>query len=78
MERELRDLLGSLPIQSPNEELTFYGLKEYQRRLEQRTPPNERAARREAAIHPPLAVWQGGFPIRNTDRGGAGACMRRG
>jgi phosphoglycerol transferase len=61
VERELRDLLGSPPIQSPNEEQTFYGLQEYQKRLEQRTPPNERDARREAAIHPPLDVWQGGF-----------------
>lgn len=61
VERELRDLLGSLPIQSPDEELAFYGLTDYQRRLEQHTPPNDRAAWREAAVHPPLAVWQGGF-----------------
>jgi phosphoglycerol transferase len=69
VERELRDLLGSLPIQSPDEELAFYGLKDYQRRLEQHTPPNERAALREAAVHPPLAVWQGGFSDQDSGSG---------
>jgi phosphoglycerol transferase len=61
VERQLRDLLGSLPIQSPDDGLAFYDLKQYQTRLEQRTPLHEHAARREAAIHPPLAVWEGGF-----------------
>ena len=68
VERELRDVLGSLPIQSPDEELAFYGLREYQRRLAEHTAPTQRAALRAAAVYPPLAVWQVGF----SDQNGAG------
>jgi phosphoglycerol transferase len=69
IERELRDLLGSLPIQSPDMELAFYDLKDYQTLRQQHTPPNEWAAWREAAIHPPLVVWQGGFSDQDSGSG---------
>jgi hypothetical protein len=75
VERELRDGLGSLPIQSPDEELAFYGLREYQRRLEEHTAPAQRATLRAAAVYPPLAVWQVGF---SDQEGGSGRLWRRG
>jgi phosphoglycerol transferase len=75
VERELRDALGSLPIQSPDEELAFYGLRDYQRRLEDHTAPTQLAALREAAMYPPLAVWQDGF---SDQEGGSGRLSRRG
>lgn len=74
VERELTDLLG-LPIQSPDEELAFYSLKDYHRRLEQHTSPNERAAWHDAAMYPPLAVWQNGF---SDQEGGSDRFWRRG
>jgi phosphoglycerol transferase len=69
IERELRDVLGSLPIQSPDAELAFYDLKDYQTLRRHHTPPNEWAAWREAAIHPPLVVWQGGFSDQDSGSG---------
>jgi phosphoglycerol transferase len=61
IEKDLRNALGGLPIHSPDERRVFYNLTEYRARLEQRTPPGQREPRREAALHPPLALWQGGF-----------------
>ena len=61
IEKDLRNALGGLPIHSPDERRVFYGLTEYRARLEQRTPPGQREAKREAALHPPLTVWQEGF-----------------
>jgi len=59
-EQELRNEVG-LSIQSPDEELAFYDLAGYRTRLEQRTSPDQWEARRDAALHPPLAVWREGF-----------------
>jgi phosphoglycerol transferase len=55
IEAELRNVLRDLPIHSPDERRVFYNLAEYRARLEQRTPSDLWEARREAAVHPPLA-----------------------
>lgn len=61
MERDLRELLGAMPIVSPNDRLVFFDLRPYAQTLAAATPATEHAARREAALHPILAVWQAGF-----------------
>lgn len=61
IERELFDLLQEAPTQSTDQTLVFYDLTNDPIGLKQRTPQAEWAARREAALHPPLAVWRDGF-----------------
>lgn len=61
IEKELYNVLRDVPLHSTDQELVFYDLTQYPTGLKQRTPQAEWAARREAALHPPLAVWLDGF-----------------
>jgi len=61
IEKELYNVLQDLPLHSTDQELVFYDLTNYHTGLTQRTPRAEWAARRDAALHPPLAVWLDGF-----------------
>ena len=65
IERELFALLREVPIHSTDQTLVFYDLTNDPIGLRQRTPQVEWAARREAALHPPLAVWLDGFSEPN-------------
>jgi phosphoglycerol transferase len=61
IEMALGAVLGGVPLVSPDERLVFYNLKDYRARLEQLSSRGEWASKREAALHPPLAVWREGF-----------------
>jgi phosphoglycerol transferase len=61
LEAELSKALSATPIISPNERLVFFDLTGHQQKLKEQYPPAEWEARREAALHPLLAVWQTGF-----------------
>lgn len=61
IENGLYGVLQEPPVQSTDRRLAFYDLTEYRARVEQHTPRAEWAARREAALHPPLMVWGDGF-----------------
>lgn len=61
LEGELSRLLGGTSVVSPDQRLTFFDLRPYQQRLLVSVSENEQAARREAALHPPTAIWQKGF-----------------
>jgi phosphoglycerol transferase len=61
IESELSNALSATPIISPNERLVFFDLTEYQQKLKEKHPQGEWAAKREAVLHPIIAVWQTGF-----------------
>lgn len=61
VEDALRATLGILPIPSPDEQFAFYALANYRAKREEATPREQWAARREAALNPPLALWREGF-----------------
>ncbi len=61
IERDLAELLGTAPLISPNDRLVFFDLRAYEQKLVAATPDAERAAKRESALHPVIAVWQAGF-----------------
>lgn len=61
IEGELSSLLAAPPLISPNDRLVFFDLSAYRQTLAAKFSEAELAARREAALHPILAVWQGGF-----------------
>lgn len=61
IESDLYGVLQEPPVQSTDRRLAFYDLTEHRERVEQSTPRAEWAARREAALHPPLMVWGDGF-----------------
>ncbi|MGH9847272.1 MAG: hypothetical protein ACREEM_51910, partial [Blastocatellia bacterium] len=61
IESDLADLLGASPLISPNDRLVFFDLRAYEQKLVAATPDAERGAKREAALHPVIAVWQAGF-----------------
>ncbi|HZN12281.1 MAG TPA: hypothetical protein VFC61_11405, partial [Blastocatellia bacterium] len=61
LEAELAGLLGAGPLASANGRLAFFDLAPYQRRLRERFGAAELEARREAALHPLLLSWAGGF-----------------
>ncbi len=58
---ELTRLLGGAPVVSPDQRLLCFDLRPYQQRLLASVAESEQAARREAALHPPTAIWQKGF-----------------
>ncbi len=60
LEADLAGVIGSPPIISGNSRLTFFDLTEYERRMREGSPAGEWEARREAALHPLLPVWQSG------------------
>lgn len=59
MESELARALGTVPLVSPNERLSFFDVRPLRKHLEAQYPEAEQAARREAAQNPLLVVWQG-------------------
>lgn len=59
LESELARVLGTVPLVSPNERLSFFDMSALRRHLEQQYPEAEQAARRQAAQSPLLVVWQG-------------------
>ncbi len=61
LEGELSGLLGAAPVVSPDKRLVCFDLRPYQQRLLASAGEAEQAARREAALHPPTAIWQQGF-----------------
>ncbi|MCI0337738.1 MAG: hypothetical protein L0226_09185 [Acidobacteria bacterium] len=61
LESELSNTLSAPPIVSPNERQAFFDLTGYQQRLKEKYPPEQWAAKREAALQPIIAVWQSGF-----------------
>lgn len=61
IESDLHNVLQEMPIHSTDQRLVFYDLTHYRARVEQQTPRAAWEARREAALHPPLTVWQDGF-----------------
>jgi len=61
LEGELGRLLGSAPVISPDQRLVFFDLRPYQQNLLVQVPAAEHEVRREAALHPPTAIWQEGF-----------------
>ncbi len=61
VESELSSALSAAPVISPNQRLVFFDLASYQQKLKEKYPQEEWAARREAALHPLIAVWQTGF-----------------
>ena len=61
IESELSNVLSAAPLISPNERLVFFDLTAYQQKLKEQHPQAEWEARREAARHPIIAVWQTGF-----------------
>ncbi len=61
IESDLSTALSVTPIISPNERLVFFDLTAYRQRLQEKHPLEEWSARREAALHPLIAVWQTGF-----------------
>ncbi len=58
---ELSNALSAEPLISPNERQVFFDLTAYQQRLKEKYPPEQWAAKREAALQPVIAVWQAGF-----------------
>jgi phosphoglycerol transferase len=61
IESELSNVLSAAPLISPNERLVFFDLTAYQQKLKEQHPQAEWEAKREAALHPIIAVWQTGF-----------------
>ncbi len=61
IESELSSVLSVAPLVSPNDRLVFFDLTGDQRELKERHPQQEWETRREAALHPIIAVWQTGF-----------------
>jgi phosphoglycerol transferase len=61
VERGLYAVLQEPPVESPDRRLAFYDLTRYRASVERDTPRGEWAAKREAALHPPLTVWRDGF-----------------
>ncbi|MGH9849885.1 MAG: hypothetical protein ACREBD_08505 [Blastocatellia bacterium] len=61
IESELSNVLSVAPLISPNERLVFFDLTAYQQKLKEQHPQAEWEAKREAALHPIIAVWQTGF-----------------
>jgi phosphoglycerol transferase len=61
IESELSSALSVTPIISPNERLVYFDLTNHQQKLKEKHPQEEWAAKREAVLHPILAVWQTGF-----------------
>jgi phosphoglycerol transferase len=60
LEADLAGVIGRPPIVSNNDRLVFFDLAEHQRRLREQSPAGDWEARREAAQHPLLPVWQSG------------------
>jgi phosphoglycerol transferase len=61
LQRRLETALDAAPLYSADRELVFYNLTAHRARLEHATPSAQRAARRDAALNPPLVMWRDGF-----------------
>jgi phosphoglycerol transferase len=70
LEAELSNFLSVSPIVSPNDRQIFFDLTAYRQKLEEKFTAEERAAKREAALQPILAVWQEGFSDLEYDQDG--------
>jgi phosphoglycerol transferase len=60
LEKEVSAVVDAPPLVSPNQRMVFYDFQAYRRRLLDRTPPAEYAARRERALSPVIVVWRNG------------------
>lgn len=60
LENEIRDILGSQPIETPNQRYAFYSLLKFAEGLKKQFPEREWEKRKEMAIYPCIS-WLRGF-----------------
>src|SRR5207245_1149871 len=61
VESKLRGLLGTAPLVSNNQRLSFFPLIEYQQQLRAKYTPAQWAAKRDRAFHAVSVEWREGF-----------------
>lgn len=61
MEAKLTALTGTKPVISRNNRSAFYDLTDYRNRLRAKYPGKEWVEKQDAALHPVLYAWRGGF-----------------
>ena len=61
LEKQLRELLQTGPIESENRRLVFFKTTDYNARLRQTYSESEWRAREDLTLHPLMLDWRGGF-----------------